>query len=96
MYLLEGPVSEWLYFEVGDGNNHERGWNTPCPPPWPSWLNPTHPASRTTAELVPAQTLWSTSAHVSARTAKQTPAKSVEELVLALYHQYLHMFHKSS
>ncbi|KNZ46052.1 uncharacterized protein VP01_7602g1 [Puccinia sorghi] len=35
-----------------------------------------------------------TSARLAARTAKQTPAKAVEELVPALYHQYLRIFQK--
>ncbi|KNZ58746.1 hypothetical protein VP01_186g9 [Puccinia sorghi] len=40
-------------------------------------------------ELVPTRTSWSTSSCLAARTAKQTPANLVEELVPAPYHQYL-------
>ncbi|KNZ49068.1 hypothetical protein VP01_5230g2 [Puccinia sorghi] len=47
-------------------------------------------------ELVPARTSWSTSTRLTASTAAQTPAKSVEELVPALYHQYFCMFQKSA
>jgi len=28
LFLGEDPDSEWVYFEVGDGNQLGRGWNT--------------------------------------------------------------------
>ncbi|KNZ49106.1 uncharacterized protein VP01_5205g1, partial [Puccinia sorghi] len=66
------------------------------PPPQKSWLNPTCSVSRPTAELVPTRASCSTSAHLAACTAQKKPARLVEELVPALYHQYLRMFQKSA
>ncbi|KNZ58429.1 uncharacterized protein VP01_1931g6, partial [Puccinia sorghi] len=46
--------------------------------------------------LSPARTSWSNSARLAARAAGQTPARSIGEMVPALYHRYLCMFQKSA
>ncbi|KNZ61689.1 uncharacterized protein VP01_13700g1 [Puccinia sorghi] len=46
--------------------------------------------------MVPARTSWSASAGLASHMVMRTPAKLLEELFPALYHQYLHMFQKSA